>query len=534
MKKTLKKLSLAAMLLLILPVIIACGDDENGNKDVSEELDNLIVGTAVEPRTLDIHGSNDVASTQVARQIFETLVFQDEDMNIIPGLAHSWEQYNDRVWEFQLNDEVYFHNGAKMTAYDVEATFLRAAVSPQVTAILGMIDVDTIEVVDELTIRVGTLEPFAPFLSHLAHASASIMNADVLAEASTDDQTEELDADIDRLPIGTGPFQLENASDWVSGNSIVLTRFEDYHETLPDRNLPEFNKLTFRFVADSNARLAALETGEIHIDLNPVTDYYPRIESTDGLRLESIEGLRTEYLGMNSNHPYLGNHLVRQAINYAIDVDAIGEAIYQGHGTIGQTYLAANAFGHNPNIEGFPFDVDRAKELMAEAGLEDGFSVVLHANSERQDRVNIAQIIEQQLGEINIDVTIEQMEWAQLLTILDEGESDMFLLGWTAVTGDGDYGLYPLLHSSQHGSAGNYTRFTNAEIDRLLDAARMSIDVQERLDFYFEAQEILREEAPWVVMIQEQPSAVINYNVVHNFVLNPIGTHYLGDVTLGE
>ena len=560
MKVNWKKMSLFVMALFVFLVVVACetnggsdDEDDNGDDNGAEEaypedngeeedndepaadgLDHLIVGMAVEARSLDLHATNDMGSAQVTRQIFETVVKQDENMNIIPGLAHSWEQYDERIWEFHLIDDVYFHNGARLTAYDVAATFERAAESAQVAAILGMIDVDTIEVVDELTIRVGTPEPFAPFLSHLAHNAAGIMNADVLADAAPGGEAEELDADIDRIPIGTGPFMLADASDWVSGDSIALVRFDDYHASIPGFPMPEFNYLTFRFFPDPGARLAALETDAIHIDLNPNTDDYARIEDTPNLRWESVDGLRTEYMGMNNEHEHLSNVLVRQAINYAIDVEAIINAIYQGHGAVGQTQLAANVFGHNPNIEGFPYDVERGLELMAEAGLEDGFEIVLHANTERTDRVDIAQIVEQQLSDINIDVTIETMEWAHLLDLLDEGNSDMFMLGWTTVTGDGDYGLYPLLHSSQHGPPGNFTRFTNEEVDDLLDAARTSVDVDERLDLYFQAQEILRDEAPWVIMLQERPSAVINYTLVNNFIAEPIGTHYLGNITLGE
>ena len=508
-------------------------NDDNGDAPAGEGLDHLIVALAVEARTLDLHGTNDMGSAQVSRQIFETLVLQDEDMNIIPGLAHSWEQYNDRVWEFHLNDGVYFHNGDRMTAHDVAATLHRAADSAQIAAIVGMIDPDTIEVVDELTIRVGTPEPFAPFLSHLAHSAAGIMNVNELAaaDAEASDDPEALDANIDRAPIGTGPFQM---SDWTSGDRIILERFDGYHGTIESRELPSFRELTFRFMPEALTRVVALETGEIHIDLNPQADDFSRIEGTADLQLEWVEGLRTEYLGMNMEHEHLSDVRVRQAINYAIDVEAIVDAIYQGHGTVGQTQLAANVFGHNPHIEVFSFDVERALELMAEAGLEDGFSIELHANTERQDRVSIAQIVEQQLGAINIDVNIVTIEWAQMLTVLDEGGSDLFLLGWTTVTGDGDYGLFPLLHSSQHGPAGNYTRFTNPQVDQLLDAARASVDTDERLAYYFEAQEILRDEAPWVIMLQERPSVFVNYRVVHNFVLNPIGTHYLGDITLGE
>jgi len=510
----------------------AADDDDNGaDLDTDGGLDHLIAAIAVEARTLDLHGTNDMGSAQVSRQIFETLVLQDEQMNIIPGLAHSWEQYDDRVWEFQLNDNVYFHNGDRMTAYDVEATFLRAADSPQIAAIVGMIDPDTIEVVDELTIRVGTPEPFAPFLSHLAHSAAGIKNINELEIAEAEGGSEDLDNNIDRMPVGTGPFQMD---DWIGGDRIVLTRFDDYHGTIAGRDLPAFSQLTFRFIADASVRVVTLETGEVHMDLNPQADDFPRIEGIDGLRLEWVEGLRTEYLGMNVEHEVLSDVRVRQAINYAIDVDAIVEAIYQGHGTVGQTQLAASVFGHNPNIEGFPFDVDRALELMAEAGYEDGFSIDLYANTERQDRINIAQIVEQQLGMINIDANIVTIEWAQMLDVLDEGNADLFLLGWTTVTGDGDYGLFPLLHTSQHGPPGNYTRFSNEDVDQLLDSARESIDTDARLAYYFEAQEILRDEAPWVIMLQERPSVFLNYNVVQNFTPNPIGTHYLGNVILGE
>ena len=529
MKKAFKNLSLLSALLLATVVVTAC-DDNNGGS--AYDGDELVVGIAIEARTLDLHGTNDVGSTQVSRQIFETLVFQDEDMNILPGLAHTWEQYNDSVWEFQLNEGVYFHNGQPLTAYDVAATFERAADSPQVAAILGMIDVSTIEVVDDLTVRVGTAEPFAPFLSHLAHAAAGIMNAEDLANA---EDSEDFDTNLDRHPNGTGPFMVVEATDWVSGDRINLARFDDYHATIDGRDLPSFSQLTIRFIGEPNARMVALEAGEIYIDLTPTTENFDRVANAEGLRLESAAGLRTEYLGMNNEHEHLSNPLVRQAINYATDVEAIVEAIYQGHGAVGQTHLSANVFGHNPDIEGFPFDVERAQQLMAEAGLEDGFSISLHVNTERQDRVDIAQILEQQLRAINIDINIISLEWAQMLVLLDEGEPDLFLLGWTSVTGDGDYGLFPLFHSSQHGAPGNYTRYTNAEVDALLDAARISVDADERLDYYHRVLEILRDDTPWVVMLQEEPSAFVNYQrITGGFAINPVGTHYLGNITLSS
>jgi len=526
--KMFKKVGLASLFVLTLVLITACA----GDSGTGEAGDELVIAMPQEPRSLDLHRTNDQPASIVTRQIFETLVLQDENMDILPGLAHHWEPYNDRVWEFHLNEDVYFHNGERLTAYDVAASLTSAAQSPQVAAVMSVIDVDTIEVVDELTVRVGTAEPFAPFLSHLAHTAAGIMNADDIASAEEPDDADDFTTNLDRHPNGTGPFMVVDPLDWVSGTQITLHRFDDYHGTIPGRDLPEFSIMTLKFIGDPMARMAALETGEVHIDLNPTVENFARVEGAEGLRRDSIPGLRTDYLGLNQEHEHLSNRLVRQAINYATDVEGIIDAIYEGHGVVGQTVISASVFGHNPDIEGFPFDVDRARELMEEAGLEDGFDITLHVNTERQDRIDIAQILQQQLREINIEINIVTIDFPQLLDLLDDGEADLFLLGWTSVTGDGDYALFPLFHTSQHGSPGNYSRFSNAEVDALLEEARVSTDPDERLDIYFRVQEILREEAPWIIMLQEEQHAFVNYDVVSNFVVSPAGSHFFGNVTL--
>lgn len=531
MNKTLKRLGLASTLVLTLIIVTACAGDSSEGGEVRDE---LVIAMAQEPRSLDLHRTNDNPAAIVTRQIFETLVLQDENMDILPGLAHHWEPYNDRIWEFHLNEGVYFHNGERLTAYDVAASLTNAAQSPQVAAVMSIIDVDTIEVVDDLTVRVGTAEPFAPFLSHLAHTAAGIMNADDLANAEEPDDADDFTTNLDRHPNGTGPFMVVDPLEWVSGSQITLHRFEDYHATIPGRDLPSFETMIFMFIGDPTARMAALETGEVHIDLNPTVENFARVEREDGLRLDSIPGLRTDFLGLNQEHEHLSNRLVRQAINYATDVEGIIEAIYEGHGVVGQTVISASVFGHNPDIEGFPLNVERAQELMIEAGLEAGFDITLHVNTERQDRIDIAQILQQQLREINIEINIVTIDFPQLLDMLDDGEADLFLLGWTSVTGDGDYALFPLFHTSQHGSPGNYSRFSNAEVDALLDEARVSTDADERLDLYFRVQEILREEAPWVIMLQEEESAFVNYGVVDGFILSPARSHYFGNITLSD
>ena len=522
MQNIFKKLTVFGVLLVVAVFAVACGaDDNNDSGSADSSRDYLVVGLASEVRSIDLHATNDQASAIIMNHIFETLVVQDENMNLNPGLALDWELVEEnRIWEFNLREDVYFHNEEPFTAHDVAFTFNRAVESAHVEAILGMVDPSTIEVIDDHTVRVGTFEPFAPFLAHLAHSAAGIMNEIAVEQAN----------DVERQPVGTGPFTL---LEWVSGDRIVLERFEDYHASIPGFPMPTIREITVRQMPDQTSRLNALETGEIDMDLNPQVDNFSTIESYDNLKIISVEGLRTEYIGMNSNHPYLSNPLVRQAINYAVDVDDIVVNIYQSHGIAGTTVISGSVFGHNPNVEPFPFDLDRARELMAEAGLEDGFSATIYANVERQDRVDIITIVAYRLAEIGIDLEVQTMDWPTLLTVLDDGEADMFALGWTTLTGDADYGLFPLFHSSQAGAAGNQTFFANDDVDRLLDAARNSTDPDERLAYYFEAQEIIREETPWIIMLQEEPTVAL-LSSIEGFTLLPTTTHYFGNITFSE
>lgn len=499
--------------------LAACSGQEQTSAGEGDYRDTVVAALAAAPVSTDLHATNDVPSAQIHRHIFETLVFQDLDMSLNPGLATSWELIDDRVWEFNLREGVYFHNGEPFTAEDVAFTFERAAASPQVAPILGSIDVATIQVIDDHTVRIGTYEPFAPFLSNLAHAAAGIMNEAAVLEAGEE---------VGRRPVGTGPFTLV---EWDATNEITLERFEDYHGQNPLRPFPsDIRRIVIRQIPEASVRAIELETGAIDIDLNPVPSNFSRLEADENFSVLYVPGLRTEYIGLNNQHPYLSDYRVRQAINYAVDVDSIIAAIYEGHGATGATVISENIFGHNPNIEPFPFDVERARELMAEAGMEAGFTTNIYANSERQDRVDVVTIIANQLAAININLNIVQMDWPSLLVHLDGNDAAMFALGWTAVTGDGDIGLFPLFHTSQQGAAGNRVLFSDARVDELLEIGRTNTDPQVRLDAYFEVQEILREQAPWIILIQEQPTVAIN-NAVQGFIVDPTGSYYLGNLT---
>ena len=531
-------LFLAALLVLSL-FLVACSDsddndsgsgtDDNGTEEVDgdeedttdvetpatgerNDQDELTVAIAGNPGSRDPHGSNDTPSAQIHRHVFGRLVEQDEDLNIYPGLAESWEQVDDRVWQFTLRQGITFHNGNSLTAADVAFTMERAADSGHVAPILGMIDPATIEVIDNYTIQVGTVYPFAPFLAHLAHPAASILSSEAIGNTAPEDtEPEQL--------VGTGPYQI---TELMVDSHIILDRWDGYQGEMPN-----IRHMELRMIVDPSARLAALESGAVDMILNPGPADVARILADQNLITLTTQSLGIEYMGLNFNHTYLGIPEVRQAINYALQTDIIVEVSTEGTASELTTFVPSNVFGYNPNIPGRPHNIERAQELMAEAGV-DGFEMVITTNSGNVARAAAAEMIQNQLQAININASIIQLEWGAYLEALDQNDFDAFMAGWGVVTGDADYGLYPLFHSDYH-PASNRVGIASTTLDGILEAARATTVESERLDLYFEAQDYLHEAAPFVLLGNNDLFVPTQLNV-RNFVVMPHQGHFFGDV----
>ena len=525
MKKS-KSLSLLFAFLLLIGILSACNgsnsqtstspstvqtDDESTDTgsvagDMAHPTEtaktNLVIVTPSLPVSLDPTGSNDSASAQVNKQIYEALIVLDYDTFAPkPGLALSWDIIDPQTVNFILRENVTFHNGAAFTANDVKYSLEKAAASSHFTAVLGMIDSVTVNGDYDITIHLST--PFAPILRHLAHPGSAISPAGISAE------------NLAENPIGTGPFMF---NDLVLGDKVELVRNENYWN-----DLPVIESLTFRLVPDSSGRLLAVETGEadIALDLQP-PDLVPA-QTYANVNLVRRMNLSTNYVGFNAEKEPFDNPLVRQAINYAIPTQQIVDVVFMGVGAPVHGPIPDIVFGY-AEIEPFNYDVQKAKELMIEAGYEDGFSTTIWYNVPNQTRMDIAEIIQHSLREINIEVESVGLEWGDYLARTENGEHDMFILGWTSVTGDADYGLYPLFHSDNFGGAGNRTFYANSEVDRLLELGRAEIDEDARIEVYRDVQQIIRDEAPWIFVNQGEYLVAIAANL-NGFVINPSGHH---------
>jgi peptide/nickel transport system substrate-binding protein len=473
-----------------------------------EVKDTLVVGMGADANSLDPHATNDQPSSRITKQIYETLVNQNEMMELEPGLAETWDQIDELTFEFNLKQGVKFHNGEEFTAKDVEFTILRALESPHIGHIVGAIDPEGIEIVDDYTIRISTKDPFAPLLAHFAHTATGILNEKAVTESGED---------YGQNPVGTGPFKFAN---WVTGDKIELDRNDEYHG-----EPAKVAHLVFRNIADNTTRTIELESGGVDIAYDVQPTDVTRVEENADLTLLRDINLSTTYIGFNANKEPYDDVKVRQAINYALDMDTIVEVVYSGVGEPSKGPLGPNVWASNRDLEEYGFDLDKAKELMAEAGLADGFKTTIWTN-DNQQRMDIAEIVQNQLKEINIEAEVKVIEWGSYLDGTANGEHDMFILGWVTVTGDPDYGLYALFHSGQHGAAGNRTFYSNDRVDELLDAARVSADPDVREAAYKEAQEIIREEAPWIFTWTGENLTGTRSNV-KGFTQHPAGHHKL-------
>lgn len=474
----------------------------------------LIVGNSSDIVTLDPHKTNDQPSARVMVQIYDTLVIQTEELELEPGLAESWTQVDDLAWDFSLREGVTFHNGDPLTAQDVKFTFDRL-LDPETAApgrfIVGFMD--SVEVVDDMTVRVTTQAPFAPLLAHLAHNVTSILNERAVTEAGEDYGT--------RVAVGTGAFRFVS---WETASRLTVERNDDWW-----RGMAGVEQIVFRPITEGTVRSIELETGGVDVAYDLAPRDVLRLETHPSLNLLGYEALSMQYLGFNAQKPPFDDVRVRQAFNHAIDIESIVDAIYEGFATRATSPLPPLVFASHPDIEPYAYDVERARALLEEAGYGGGFSAQLWTN-DNPLRIEIAQIAQAQLADIGVDVDVQVLEWSTYLDETAAGNHDMFILGWGTVTADADYGLYALFHSSQFGAPGNRSFWGDPRVDELLDLGRVTEDAEQRRAIYYEAQEIIVEEAPWVFLSFQVFTTGTRDNIA-GFVNHPTGSHRLFNVT---
>lgn len=443
--------------------------------------DELMIVMGAMPITLDTTLSNDIPSAQIRHMIFDPLIRLDpSDMSLIPWIATDWDMPDGYTLNLQLRDDVYFTNGDPLTARDVQFTFERLVEAPVTRALFEMIE--SVEIHNDHNITMHLNEPFVPILFQLSMNQAGIVSERAVLEFGDD---------FPNNPVGSGMFMYDHT---VLGDRVVLARNDNFWG-----DAPAIREMTFRVVPEMANRFIEVETGAADIALAISHTDINRAEATDSVVLHRRINFSNNFIMLNTQRPPFDDVRVRHAINHALDIEAIAAIAFGGTGAVSTGPLTPLHL-HYIDVEPFEFNVELARELMAEAGFPNGFSTTIWSNAGNQQRADVAEMVQNQLREIDIDVSVEIIEWATYLELTGAGEHYMCILGWVGGNTDPNTGLFMTYHSSNAGSPGNRSFYHNPEVDRLLMEGRGAVDYAERAEIYAEVQRLIRDDAPMVFL----------------------------------
>lgn len=477
----------------------------------------LVIARLSDASTFDPHFTNSISTSSFSHNIiYEGLVQQDKNMDIQPMLATEWKQVDDVTWEFKLRQGVSFHDGTRFTAEAVKKTFERIldknVASPRAVVFKP---VKEIKIKDDYTVQLVLNYPFAPILSILASQEGSIISPAAI---------EQYGKDLTKHPIGTGPFTFKS---WIPGQETVLDKNESYWG-----EKPKVDKVVFKVVPEGATRIAMVETGEAHIaEPLPVTEI-ERVEASANISLYRSEGLATEFIGFNVKKKPFDDVRVRQAISHAIEADSIIKGVYNNVGTKANSTMGPKVFGYHPNLPSYDYDLNKAKELLIEAGYPNGFKTTIWTY-DKKERVNLAEVAQSQLKGIGIDAEVKVLEYGAFISAIGKGEQDIFISGWGNATGDADYNQSNMFHSSSQGDAGNNFFYSNPNVDTLIEEGRKETDSVKRKEIYAKAQEIEIKDAVFIPIRNGEQIAALSKKV-DNFWMNPSGYFIINEVSILE
>jgi len=506
----------------VLIALAGCGKESGDTGEPATRTDGqprrggtLTVAVQDDAKSLDPHTVTDAASMRMIEPMYASLLrYGAEYGEFEPDLARSVEVSDDGLrYTILLRTGATFHSGRPVTAADVKFSIERI-IDQQIRA-QHFAPVDAIRTPNDSTVILELSEPSAPLRAYLAHPMNAMVDPNVVASN---------DGRLDRADAGAGPFSFV---EWKVDQHFVAERHEGYHAP----NRPYLDKLVFRPMPDATARTTALRTGEVDLILDVSPADAPRLEEARDVQVTSVPGTFWEYLGFNCEREPLNDPNVRRAIAWAVDRERLNQLVKFGRATVlTGGPIPPNHWAHSDLDVYTKVDRDKARRLLADAGYPDGFSATLKVGSAFNYQVKAAQVIKQQLADIDIDVAVEALESGVFFEDLNAGEFDMTFVGWVGFV-DPDQFTWNLFHSE-----GKYNQqgYADARVDRLLVKGRRTLDRPERKKIYADVLRRVVREAP-MVFCYVNPQISARRQRVHGFVVHPTATTiFLRDTWVSE
>lgn len=487
--------------------------------------------------------SDGTSSNAASATIYNRLVeFEEGSTKVVPALASSWEISKDRkVYTFTLRPGVkfqttkYFKPTRELNADDVLFSIERQRNKnhPFHNVSGGKYEyfdgmemgalIADVKALTPMKVQITLNQPEAPFLANLAMSFMSILSAEYADQVKKSGKL----TDMDNIPVGTGPFT------FVSYAKDSAIRYEAHKEFWGKHG--NIDKLVFAITPDANVRTQKLKAGECQFVNEPAPADLTDLKSNSKLTVMEAAGLNVGYLAMNVTKKPFDNVLVRRAINHALNRPSYITAIYMGNATVAKNPIPPTIWSYNDSVKDYDYNPTKAKELLAKAGLANGFETEIWtlpvARPYNPNGKKMGELMQADLAKIGIKAKLVSYDWPTYLEKSKAGNHQMLQMGWTGDNGDPDNFLNVLLACGGVKTGSNYSRWCYEPFDKLINIAKANSDLKQRTKFYMEAQQIFKEQAPWVTLAHSKVFRVMAKGV-KNYKISPLGHDYLGEVVL--
>ncbi|MBK9322471.1 MAG: ABC transporter substrate-binding protein [Bdellovibrionaceae bacterium] len=485
----------------------------------------------------------DGTSINASRPVYEGLVgFTPGTIDLIPVLAESYTISKDKLtYTFKLRKGVQFQTTKFFTptrnlnAEDVLFSFNRqrdkshpyySVSGANYEYFQGMEMnkvIKNITAKDPMTVEITLNYPEAPFLPNLAMPFMSILSKEYADQLASQNKK----SDLDQYPIGTGPFTFQS---YVKGSSIKFNSFTNYWGKRGN-----IEKLIFAITPDANVRTQKLKTGECQFITEPAPTDLAALKSDSKISVTSAPGLNVGYLAMNVTKKPFDNLLVRRAINHALNRKAYIDAILLGNATLAKNPIPPTIWSYNESVKDYDYSPEKAKELLKQAGYPNGFETELWtmpvSRPYNPNGKKMGEMMQADLAKVGIKVKLISFDWPTYLAKSKVGEHALVQFGWTGDNGDPDNFLNVLLGCAAVEAGSNYSRWCNKPFNDLVSEAKKSTDLKQRTRLYKKAQEIFKQEAPWVSINHATTFRAMSKNV-KGYKMDPLGGDHFTEVTL--
>jgi glutathione transport system substrate-binding protein len=482
------------MLLLVVisaMVVVGCSSKESsvekkdGNKTSSDE---MVIAVNENFISMDPHNTGDTNSNSVQSSMLEGLLGFDAEGKIIPKLAESYAVSDNALeYSFKLRKGVKFHDGEDFNAEAVKANFERIMKDESLRLYSrGYNLITKIDVVNDFEMKVTLKEPYASMLTRFV--SAKILSPKLLVEGTDK---------IAKSPVGTGPFKFV---EWVQGDHLSVERFDGYWEK-GDR----VKKITYKPVSENGSRVAMLKTGEAQVIYPLPSQNIKELEKNNSVKVEKIPSTIAHYVSINNMKKPFNDPRVRQALNYAVDKDAYISVVNSGYG-LPLDSIIPNKTLHYVKQQEYKQNIEKAKQLLKEAGYEKGFKTEIWGNT-NSDTMKGMQFIQQQLKAIGVDVSIKSMEEGTLSDEIfkeqkpEEAKLTMWYVSWSAYPSDTTNATKPLFYGGSFPPDGaNTAYYKNDQVDKWMEEVGQTADPAKQSKIYADMQSTIYQEAPWIFL----------------------------------